>query len=86
MQHEVPQLVCRVEDAPLGSLARVQEDEWHAVKDAIDVVLRRLSALPPSPEVEELRARAEDWLQQAQGWQHVKPTAPPEESLGPCRA
>jgi|ERR1035441_1532594 hypothetical protein len=44
-------------------------------RDAIGVVQRRLSALPPSPEVKELRPRAEDYLQQVQDWQHSPRTA-----------
>jgi hypothetical protein len=50
-------------------------------RDAIGVVLRRLSALPPSPEVEQLRLKAGDCLQQAQGWQHSKPTVEQRETL-----
>jgi hypothetical protein len=50
-------------------------------KDAIEVVLRRLGALPASPEVEELREKAEDYLKQVQGWQHSKPTAEEREEL-----
>ncbi len=48
---------------------------------AIEIVLRRLAAMAPSPEVDELRLRAEDYLQQAQGWAHTKPTVEDRESL-----
>jgi len=51
------------------------------VRDAIEVVLRRLSTLPPSPEVEELRLRAEDCLQQANGWAHQAPTVEQREAV-----
>ncbi len=51
------------------------------VSDAIDVVLRRLATLPPSPEVEELRARAEVCLEKAQVWQHSTPTPEEREAL-----
>jgi hypothetical protein len=37
-------------------------------RDAIGVVLRRLIALPLSPEVQALLPRAEEYLRQAQAW------------------
>jgi hypothetical protein len=46
-------------------------------KDAIEVVVRRLSTLSSTPEVEELRERAEDYLREVDGWQTARPT--PEE-------
>jgi hypothetical protein len=45
------------------------------VSDAIEVVLRRLSALPPSPEAEELRAKAEQYQRGADGWKVSPPAA-----------
>jgi len=44
------------------------------VRDAIEIVLRRLSTLPPSPEVEELRARVEQYLRETDGWSASPPT------------
>lgn len=38
-------------------------------RDAIGVVVRRLSALPLSAEARELLPKAEEYLQQAQAWQ-----------------
>jgi len=35
------------------------------VRDAIEVVVRGLSTFPPPPEVEELRAKAEEYLHAA---------------------
>ena len=37
-------------------------------RDAIGVVIRRLSALPACPEVQELLPKAADFLRQAQVW------------------
>jgi len=37
-------------------------------RDAIGVVVRRLCALPPSPQVQELLPRVEECLQQTQAW------------------
>jgi hypothetical protein len=51
------------------------------VRHAIEVVLRRLSLVPPSPAVDELRLKAGDCLQQAQGWQCGKPTTEQWEAL-----
>jgi hypothetical protein len=45
------------------------------LKDAIGVVLRRLAALPPSPRVEELRAKAEGYLRSTEGWVVSPPDA-----------
>jgi hypothetical protein len=44
------------------------------VGDPIDVVLRRPLALPPSPEVEQLRAKAEECLNETDGWKVLPPT------------
>jgi hypothetical protein len=51
------------------------------VKDAIEIVVRRLSALPASPEVEELRTRAQDYLREADGWSTSPPTVEERERL-----
>jgi hypothetical protein len=45
-----------------------------ALRDAVDVVLRRLSILPPSQE--QLRAKAEEFRREADTWQ---PSMPPVE-------
>jgi hypothetical protein len=44
------------------------------VLNAIDVVLRRLSALERSPEVDELRLKAEAYRDQVQRWRKARPT------------
>jgi hypothetical protein len=46
-------------------------------QDAIDVVVRRLSALPSSLKIEELRATAEECVRVVNGWE-VSPPAPKE--------
>jgi hypothetical protein len=51
------------------------------VRDAIKVVQRRLAAPPPSPEVEELRARAEVYRLEAEAWKVSSPTAEERERL-----
>jgi hypothetical protein len=45
------------------------------VRDAIDVVLRRLSTLPSTLEIEELRKKAEDFRQETDGWTSAPPAA-----------
>jgi hypothetical protein len=47
------------------------------VKDAIELVVRRLSTLPPSAEVEALREKADEYLRNADGWK-VSPQTPEE--------
>lgn len=51
------------------------------VRDAIDVVLRRLAALPSTPDVDELRARAMECVHEADGWKAAAPTAEERERL-----
>lgn len=51
------------------------------VRDAIEFVLRRLLRLPPSPEVDDLRLRAEDCLQQARGWAYKPSTVEQREAV-----
>jgi hypothetical protein len=47
---------------------------WLSIlRDAIEVVLRRLALLPPSAEVEELKARAEECIKEAKGWSRSPP-------------
>jgi len=45
------------------------------VQDAIRVVVRRLAAMNSSPEVDDLRCRAEVCLEQVRRWTQVGPTA-----------
>jgi hypothetical protein len=52
-----------------------------AVKDSIDDIVRRLSALPSSPEVEALRAQAEEYLREKDGWSESQPVAREKEQL-----
>ena len=51
------------------------------IQEAIDVVLRRLSAVPPSPKVDELRAQAEECLRKTDGWSASYPVAQEKERL-----
>jgi hypothetical protein len=46
-----------------------------AIKAAIDEVLLRFSALPSTPEVDALRARAEEYRRQADDWSLSPPSA-----------
>jgi hypothetical protein len=52
-----------------------------AVKDAITDVLARLTALPDSGEVEELRARAEEYQRERDTWTASAPPANEKEEL-----
>jgi hypothetical protein len=52
-----------------------------AVKNAIDEVLRRLSALPTSPGVEAVRAKAEGYLRETDSWTASQPVALEKERL-----
>jgi hypothetical protein len=45
------------------------------VRDAIDIVLRRLTTLPSSPEIDELRTKAEGFRLEADGWTNAPPAA-----------
>lgn len=51
------------------------------VRDAIDVVLRHLEALPPSDRREQLRAWVQDCLLEAEQWRASTPTAREREGL-----
>jgi hypothetical protein len=44
------------------------------IREAIDVVLRHLEALPPSDVTEQLRARLQDFAQDAEMWSASSPT------------
>jgi hypothetical protein len=50
-------------------------------KDAIEVVVSRLATLPSSQEVEKLRAKAVEYLREADGWEATAPTAKESETL-----
>jgi hypothetical protein len=50
-------------------------------RDAIEIVLRRLGDLPPSPEVKDLRAKAEEYLCEVDGWSTSPPTAEARDKL-----
>jgi len=45
------------------------------VKNATDIVIRRLAALPPSAEVLELQAKAEECRREVDGWSASPPSA-----------
>lgn len=47
------------------------------LRDAIAVILRSLATLPPSPEGEDLKAKAEECLAAVKGWSRFPPA--PEE-------
>jgi hypothetical protein len=42
-------------------------------RDAVELVALRISALPPSKEVDALRARAEDYQREVDGWRVAEP-------------
>jgi hypothetical protein len=52
-----------------------------AVKESIDDILRRISALPSSTEVLGLRALAEGYLKEAGTWSSSQPAAEQKERL-----
>jgi hypothetical protein len=52
-----------------------------AVKDAIDDIVRRLTVLPSSPEVEVLQAEAEGYLRERDAWSDSQPVAREKEQL-----
>jgi hypothetical protein len=52
-----------------------------AVKESIDDILRRLSAIPSSPEADGLRALAEGYLGEADAWSASQPVAAEKERL-----
>ena len=51
------------------------------MRDVIEVVLRRLTVLPPSRDGEVLRVRAGDYARQADGWRFSRPTRHEREAL-----
>ena len=51
------------------------------VSDAVDVVLRRLSTLPTSPEIDELRKKAEAFRIDVEGWTAAPPAAEDRDRL-----
>jgi hypothetical protein len=51
------------------------------VKDAIEVVARRLAALPPSTEVDELRLKVDESRREADDWKLSPPNAEERERL-----
>jgi hypothetical protein len=51
------------------------------VRDAVDVVLRRLSTLPSSPEIDELRKKAEGFRIEVEGWTTAPPAAEDRDRL-----
>jgi hypothetical protein len=50
-------------------------------KAAIENILHRLSALPSSLEVEAVRARAEEYMREADAWTASQPVAQEKERL-----
>jgi len=50
-------------------------------RDAIEIVARRLLALPSSPEVAELRQRVEDCRRQVHEWGQTPPTVEQREAV-----
>jgi hypothetical protein len=51
------------------------------LKDAIEFLSWRLSGLPPSPEVEELRLKAEEYLREAERFKLSPPTTEQREGF-----
>lgn len=62
------------------TMARVSKRQALAL-DAIEVVIRHLSTLMPSPEVEELWRRAEECRQQVDAWARKPPTVQEREAV-----
>jgi hypothetical protein len=52
-----------------------------AVRDSIDDIVRRLSALPSSPDVDAFRAQAADYLREQEAWSESQPVAREKEQL-----
>jgi len=50
-------------------------------RDALDIVLRHLEAMAPSPKVEELRARAAEYLRELDGWKVSPPATADKDKL-----
>lgn len=50
-------------------------------KAAIENILHRLSALPPSPEAEALRAKAVEYMREVDAWTSTQPSAQEKERL-----
>ncbi len=51
------------------------------VRDAVEVVLRRLSTLPSSPEIDELCKTAEGFRIEVEGWTNAPPAAEDRDRL-----
>ena len=49
--------------------------QFAVIKNAIYIVVRRLSPLPSTPEVDELRARADEYRREVDGWSTSPPSA-----------
>jgi hypothetical protein len=52
-----------------------------AVKDSIDDIVRRLSALPSSQDTDALRARADEYLREQDAWSPSRPSPMEKERL-----
>lgn len=50
-------------------------------REAIEIVMRRLAVMPPSPEIDELRAKAEHFRREVDGWAVAAPTAEARDKL-----
>ena len=72
--------VARLCDLPART-ARGTDTHLSVASRAIDVLLQRLSALPPGPEVDELISTAGRYLREAEKWRAVAPTAQDRETL-----
>jgi hypothetical protein len=57
------------------------QPRFSMVESASEVVVRRVYALPPSAEVDELRARADELLRRARTWRRTLPPAREREDL-----
>lgn len=83
----VANIVDRFHETSPQSAARYDEIMAHPsrqlslVRDPIDVIVRRLSALPPSPRVEALRLKTEEYLREVDGWVVAPPTADKRDRL-----
>jgi hypothetical protein len=73
-------LIARLCDLPAPATQRARA-HLSVACHAIDVLLQRLSALSPNPEVQALEATARHYLREAEKWDAAAPTALDRETL-----
>jgi hypothetical protein len=60
--------VCQARPTLYSSIVPVPSRRLSLVRDAIELVVQRLSTLPPSPKVDALQTKADGYLREADGW------------------